>query len=65
MKQRVYHIICDNGDGSSTVEFFVDKDRVEALVSDEGPDEYTCNEGVVRHFDIDGEHNISIQHGGC
>lgn len=63
MKQRIYYLVCDCGDGSATVEFFTDKDKCEELIEAD-PESYGLNEDVS-YFDVDGDHNIPISHCGC
>lgn len=46
---KIFYLISDNGDGSSSVHFFKNYESAAALVDDEW---YYANEGDVRSFEI-------------
>lgn len=55
---KVFYLISDNGDGSSSVHFFKNYESAAALVDDEW---YYANEGDVRSFEIpDGPNTITF-----
>lgn len=64
MKQTIFYLVADGGDGSAYVRFFTDKEKCEELCELD-PETYGCNEGGPGQFDVDGDHNIHIQTCGC
>lgn len=60
---KVYYITQDNGDGSTSVLFFRNKDTPTRLVDeDHDPEAYWGNEGEVSEFEIpDGPNTIRFR----
>lgn len=57
---KVFYLTTNNGDGSSSVQFFKNEETAQQLLSDDGDLEaYGCNEGQVYSFEINGDNIVT------